>query len=376
MLRIAAASPAIQSAKLKGSTMLEARGVWLYPESMFAADPLKGKEQIRATIGRLADARFNLVLPWIGSGYLVALDDEKYRRDHLTARWDAIGVLIEEAHGAGLDSHIWYSFTSYRSPSSPDLDPRVGGDPNWAARHIKEFRSDSNTGRPEPLKMEDVCPQHPGLRRWQRELLTRMLRRYPLLRGLHIEEPGYNYAGYCLCDLCLEVFPKIYGEPLPECLDSSGAEDFRTIGTSAFTEEIAGVVRSRTPPLTFSTNGGYNWREDRRIGRDWGRWARSGLLDYYAAQIYVNQIEVFRTRLATTIRALSPDCPVYAGLGFQWSGGRNTVTEIVRQIEAVRESGASGLILFYGGAFTTELYQALATGPFRWPAKLPMIQRG
>jgi uncharacterized lipoprotein YddW (UPF0748 family) len=200
-----------------------------------------------------------------------------------------------------------------------------------------------------------------------------------LLRGLHIEEPGYTYAGYCICDLCLEVFPKIYGGPLPERLDSPGAEDFRTMGTSAFMEEIADVVRSRTPPLTFSTNGTYNWREDRRIGRDWGRWAHSGLLDYYAPQVYVNRIDEFRTRLATTIRSLSPDCPVYAGLGFEWGAGgagKNTVTEIIQQIEAVRELGAAGLILFYGGAFTTELYEALATGPFRSPAKLPSSGRG
>jgi hypothetical protein len=340
---------------------------------MFDADPVKGKEQVRATVARLANARFNLVLPWIRSGYLVALNEETYRKEHPTAGWDALGVLIEEANSAGLDSHIWYSFTSYRKPSSPDFDPRLGGDPNWAARHINQLRSGPTPGGPNPPKMEDVCPQHPGSRRWQRDLLTRALSRYPLLRGLHIEEPGYNYPGYCICDLCLEVFPRIYGRALPESLDSASAEDFRTMGTSAFMEEIAAVVRSRKPLLTFSANGRYNWRDDRRIGRDWGRWAHCGLLDYYAPQVYVNRIDQLRTRLGMTIRNLSPDCQVYAGLGFQWGGGENTVTDIVRQIDAIRELGAAGIILFHGGAFTTELYDALTTGPFRSPAKLPKV---
>ena len=62
----------------------------------------------------------------------------------------------------------------------------------WAAHHVREFSSDPKAGEPKPLKMEDVCPQYSGLRRWQRDLLTRTLKRYPLIRGLHIEEPGYN----------------------------------------------------------------------------------------------------------------------------------------------------------------------------------------
>ena len=138
---------------------------------------------------------------------------------------------------------------------------------------------------------------------------------------------------------------------------------------------MAKVTRSLTARLVFSANGGYNWREDRRIGRDWDRWAHSGLLDYYAPQVDVILIDEFKTRLATTISELFPDCPVYAGLGFKWSGGKNTVAEIVRQIEGARELGAAGLILFCAGSFTDELYKELATGPFRTPVR-PLMHQG
>lgn len=375
VIRLTFILPALAGSALQASSNLEARGVWLHPESMFDADEGKGKEQVRTAVGRLAAAGFNLVLPWIRSAYLVALEDERFREGHPTARWDVLGYLIHEAQRAGLQSEIWYAFTSYRTPGSPDFDPRVGGDPSWAARRITEYKPDPGTGKPVTLKMEDACPQHPRMRRWQQDLLVRAFKRYPLLRGLHVEEPGYNYAGYCLCDLCLKVFPKIYGVALPDFLDSLGAEDFRTLGTSAFMAEIRQSLRAQVPRRALSANGGVNWRADRKIGRDWGRWARSGWLDYYTPQIYVNSADQVRVRLTTVVRDLSPDCPVYAGLGLQWGTGKNTVEEIVRQIETARESGAAGIILFHLGAFTTGLYQALATGPFRTPASLPTIER-
>src|SRR5262249_43091950 len=126
---------------------LEARGVWLHPENLFDADPAKGKEQVRAMVRRLGDAHFNLILPWIKSDYLVALEDAEYRKKHPTAGWDALGALIEEATRAGISVQLWYAFTEYRSAGSPDFDPRVGGNPQWAARRIDEMAPDPKTGK-------------------------------------------------------------------------------------------------------------------------------------------------------------------------------------------------------------------------------------
>src|SRR5439155_7657247 len=105
------------------------------------------------------------------------------------------------------------------------------------------------------------------------------------------------------------------------------AEDFRTLGTSFFMAELLAILRKDYPRIVYSANGGPNWRNDRKTGRDWGRWARSGWLDYYAAQVYSTSTDTFRQRLGMTVKDLSPDCPVYAGIAFRWSGGKNTVEE-------------------------------------------------
>ena len=354
---------------------MEARAVWLHLPGMFDAHPAKGKEQVHATVQKLAEHNFNLILPWVTSDYLVALDHPEYQQKIPNAAWDSLGVLVEESARAGLSVDIWYAFTEYRSGEGSDYDPRVGGDPKWAALRINEYRPDPQTGQIAPRIWEDVCPQHPEARKWQLRHLVKVLQRYPKLGGIHIEEPGYTYRGNCLCSLCMEIFPRIYGGPLPDAIDTREAEDFRTLGTSFFMAELLEILRKSYPDIVYSENGGPNWRNDRRTGRDWGRWAHSGWLDYYASQVYTTNRDQFRQRLGMTVKDLSPDCPVYSGIAFQWSGGKNTVEEVMRQIAASRDRGAAGVCLFFAGALTDEFDAALRKGPFRSPASLPKPKR-
>jgi uncharacterized lipoprotein YddW (UPF0748 family) len=351
------------------SSKREVRAVWIHPENLFKAPEAEGRKLVRDAVARLASANFNLILPWVPSGLLAALESDLYKDAHPTARWDVLGVLIDEAAARGIPVEIWYAFTAYRNQASPDFDPRLGGNPQWAAVRLDEYRPDPKTGVKVPRRWNDCCPQHHAARRWQRELLLRICARYPKLGGVHIEEPGYDYPDNCLCDLCREVFEKLHGAPLIDRLATQEAENFRCLGTSAFITELRSALRERFPKLVFSANGGFNYRRERAQGRDWGRWARAGWLDYYAAQVYVSDTGKFRERLAMTMRDIGADCPVYAGLGFLWSTGKNTVAEILRQIEASRQLGVTGFALFHGGAFTPELLDALRAGPFRVPAQ-------
>ncbi len=350
---------------------VEVRIMVVHPEQMFDADPAKGKQQVKDLVGKIAGANFNLILPWTQSGYLAALEDAECRKDHPTAAWDALGMLIDEAGQRGIETHLWYSFTDYKTASSPEFNPRTKGNPQWAARRLDEFVPDSKTGKVVPRRMDCVCPQHPGARRWHIDTLSRALDRYPRVTGVHIEEPGYGYLGYCVCDLCREVFPKLHGTPMEKAVNTPEAEDFATMGTGAFMRDLRNMLLKRNPKLIFSTNGGYNWRGDRRLGRDWARWARNGWLDFYLTQIYLQQMDAYRQRLSVTLKDLKGDCEVYAVVAFKWSGGQNTVDTIVGQIEETRRLGVKGIGLFSAGSCTDELYERLRTGPFRKPAKLP-----
>jgi hypothetical protein len=51
---------------------------------VFDADPAKGKEQIHGTMQKLAEHNFSLILPWVTSEDLVALDDAEYQENTQT----------------------------------------------------------------------------------------------------------------------------------------------------------------------------------------------------------------------------------------------------------------------------------------------------
>lgn len=378
----------------------ELRAAWVETEQ-FSADPTTGKKQIHDTVQRLADAHLNLLLAWATSGYLVGLTNSHYAKAHPTARWDALGCLVQEADAKGLPVHLWYSFTDYRATDSPDFDPEVGGNPEWAAVRIDELLPDYPTAKGAPRaslwarflkkpqwemdrfdvplsaqnRKHDVCPQHEAARQWQLRLLEGALKRYQRLAGIHIEEPGYDYPGNCVCKLCRGVFHQLYGKKLEQHLDSLEAQDFRCLGTSAFMAEVYRMVRRDHPRLYFSANGGYDWRRERRLlGRDWARWVRMGWLDYYAAQVYTPSVDEFRKRLSMVVKDVGRDGPVAAGIGIRWSGhpDSNIPTEtVLKEIELAREIGAQGQVLFNAGDIDQGMVRALSDGPYRSSASWP-----
>jgi uncharacterized lipoprotein YddW (UPF0748 family) len=349
----------------------EIRAVWMHPESQFSADPQKGKLEIHQFVERIVEANFNLILPWVRSEYVAALTDETYQKSIPIAKWDALGELIKVAHERGLQIHLWYSFTYYKTPSSPDFNSMHGGNPEWAARQIDELVPDKITGKVVPRRMANVCPLHPEAREWELNLIKRILERYPWISGVHIEEPGYSGVGNCVCDLCLSLFKSIYG--FDETVDVNGpqAQDLKCVGTTAFVRQLRGWLKGKNSKLILSTNGGPSWQADRESGRDWKHWAQMGWLYFYTAQIYTINPEIFDARCQTIITDLGEDCLVSIGIAAQWSGGKNTTETVVKEIEIARRLGAKGVVIFSGQALTEEYLAALKAGPFSQAATLP-----
>jgi len=341
----------------------EVRAIWVHPESHIAANEAEGKAQVREMVQRFAKANFNTLFPWTVSGYLAALDHEAYREKHPLARWDALGVLVEEAAREGLDVDMWYSFTDYREADSPEFDPKLGGDPAWMAKRLDELMPEQKLMKLDDKHQQNVCPQHYQARAWMQAQLKRTSARYPKLHGLQIEEPGYGTRGYCVCELCRNVYEQLHGRKLTEVLDSETAEDFRTLGNSAMIEELRAMFKGTK--LQLAANGGHDWRHDRIRGRDWGRWGASGWLNYFIPQVYVGDVATFRSQLQRTLDDIGSECPVYAGMALASTSGDTTVGMLAQQIEAARELGAPGVALFHGAAFKDADLEALRAGPFR-----------
>lgn len=349
----------------------EIRALWTHPESQFSADPERGRKEVDQFVESVANANFNLILPWVRSEYVAALTDGTYQKFVPIAKWDALGELIRAAERKGIQIHLWYSFTYYKSPISPDFNSMHGGNPEWAARQIDELVPNKITGKVVPRRMANVCPLHSEAREWELNLIKRMLERYPWISGVHIEEPGYSGVGNCVCDLCLRLFKSIYG--FDETVDVKGpqAEDLKCVGTTAFMRQLRAWLKGKNPKLVLSTNGGPSWQADRKSGRDWKHWAQRGWIDFYSAQIYTTNPEIFDARCQTIITDLRGDCLISIGIAAQWSGGKNKVETVVKQIEIARQLGAKGVLIFNEGALTDEYLTALKAGPFSQRSETP-----
>jgi uncharacterized lipoprotein YddW (UPF0748 family) len=352
----------------------EIRAVWMHPEEQFNADHQKGKAEVQQFVDRLAKANFNVIFPWIRSEYIAALTDRAYQKAVPIAKWDALGELIKAAKAKGLQVHLWYSFTYYKSPHSPEFNPALNGNPEWASVQIDELERDKGTGKVTPKRMKNLCPVHPEGRKWELALLEKVINRYSDLSGIHLEEPGYSGPGNCACNLCAKLFHDIYGfQGLPD-VSGPQAEDLKCLGTTEFMRQLHTWLRKKHPKLLLSVNGGYSWRDDHVSGRDWKRWAELKWLDFYGPQVYTSDLEHFKNHTHTCISNFAKSCPVAVRIAVALRHGKNPVDTVLREVDIARQLGAQGVIFYHGMALTDEYLTALKSGPFCKPA--PVLTHG
>ena len=351
----------------------ELRGIWAHV-SQINPDPVRGKAQVRQWADRFARANLNTVYPWVESTYMAAVADPALVSSVPNAKWDALGELVRQCVKRGMQVQPWYSFTYYKSRSSPEFRAH----PDCRAVRLDELVPDPKTKKPHAPWFSDVCPMHPEGREFQIRLLEKMLDRYPQMTGIHVEEPGFGYRDNCFCPLCQELFKRIYGFDQRQAPNGPEATELKTLGTTAFMRVLRERLLKRDPRLVLTANGGFNWRGERVLGRDWARWARYGWLDGYTAQIYVHRADLLLQRTRLVVADLKDDCQVSIGINISPPSIRPaslTPEEICRFVRTIRQSGTTGTVLFHAGIFTDPYAAALRAGPFARPAPAPRPKR-
>jgi len=319
----------------------------------------------------------NLILPWATSDYLAALDAPAYQSRFPAAKWDSLGYVIDTAAKANIQVQLWYSLTYYKNRNSPEFNPAVGGNPEWAAVREDELVPSKN-GKPQPRRWEDVCNLHAGARAFTLDLIQKLLKRYPKLRGVHIEEPGFGYAGNCVCPLCQETYRKIYASEIIGKTELPQAVDLKCLAMTDFMRQLRQMMLQTDKSLILSANGGYSWTYDRTKGRDWAIWAKHGWLDYYAPQIYAADTAMLGKRSGQIIADSGRDTPVYVGFRLRVKQQKDrdlSPGEVCQFVNTVRLAGAKGVVLFWGSVFNDAQAEALGQGPFQECAPLPAPER-
>ena len=140
------------------------------------------------------------------------------------------------------------------------------------------------------------------------ELLGLLVERYPSIACFQFEEPGYDSANFCVCEECRRLYRDGWGGGLVDqvALDAQRGDepDPQFIETAAALKcqqmtRLLGEVRVRLAGsgLLYSSTISYNRWRDRRLGRDWVRWAGNEWLRFVSPMIYVSDSELFSRSL-------------------------------------------------------------------------------
>lgn len=373
----------------------EVRAVYTMPKWYWDGQTARSSRvKMEQFLNRAEETGLNVIYAWIESDGLASLlgepayaESDQYDFWNPNRGWDPLGELITGAARRGIEVHLWYSFVRYKRSAlpipefNPDLEVLPSGDPDWGAISKSEYEAGHDDAT--TLDVNALCANSPGARAWTLDVLDRTFERYPGLKGLHIEEPGYLDAEQCLCQRCRTVYADIH-EDDPEnyadhIYDSREPyfEDDRAIpvknrGTDAFAESLYEWWEARGTDDVLSYNGSWLPEFDAVRGRNWPRWSEEGWLPYYSPQVYTSDLDVYRSRLESAMDALS-DTVVAPITGLDWgsqTSGRNDAATVVEEIELVRSmdgysditTGGTGL--FAGAALTPEMTVGLRSGPY------------
>ncbi len=325
------------------------RGLWCaLPKS---TDREQGLREVTSTLDRLKACGLNTLFVWTVSLHVAALDRPELRQADPQSQWDPLGVMIKAATERGMQVHAWYSPWIYKEKSR-GIELREH--PDWAAVNDKGA-ADS----------DGICLARPEVRRFELNLIGRLIDRYPDLAGIHIEEPGYNWGHYCFCDYCKRLCREWYdmditadptaARPILDHLAASVCTDFMI--------RLRQMALNKNPRMWISANGsgGSNADNDWRIGRDWVTWARRGTIDFYVPQIYTKSVEGFLLGGRKTKEVLG-SCDLVTGMAVSWSGiypERLTPEVLQGEIRGSEKLGAKGFVVFHLDHFQEPHFKAI-----------------
>lgn len=373
----------------------EVRAIYTMPKWYWDGQTVESSRlKMAQFLNRAEETGLNTIYAWIESDGLASLLGEpayarspKYDFWNPDRGWDPLGELIAGAARRGIEVHLWYSFVRYKRSIlpipefNPDLEVLPPGDPGWAALSKSQYEAGHEDST--DIDANALCANNPAARAWTLETLARAFDRYPMLSGLHIEEPGYLDAERCVCPRCRAHYADVYDDDPENYVDhvydtrepyfeDDLALPVKNHGTDAFAEALYDWWTSSQSTDALSYNGAWLPEFDAVRGRNWPTWSEEGWLPYYAPQIYTQEVDIYRDRLEATMEALT-DTVVVPVTGLQWgteATARNDVATVADQVELVRSMDGyadvvtGGMGLFSGAALTPEMTVGLRAGPY------------
>ena len=339
----------------------EKRGLWHRPTERTAA-------AVESTVTKFANAGFNMLfVETIWRGETIYPGSITQQKEYFVG-FDPLRAFILSGRKHGVEIHAWVHtfFVGYLGRSEEQsVGPILTQHPEWAlVKRNGETVSSAEEG------YLYVCPARPAVQDYIASLYREIRSSYPGVAGLHLDYVRYPAnttleESSCYCDYCRHEFQKLSG------VDPRGItpeSDPKTWGRWLQWKEdritaFVRLVRAENPDAVLSAAVFPDLAEARgKKMQNWNAWAHERTVDFLAPMIYSSDAGYVTEALAGMHSLVGQDFPLYAGLA---PFLKLTPAMMLRQIEAVRDAGSAGIILFATQSITDRQLHLFRAGVFR-----------
>ncbi len=374
----------------------ELRGVWL---TNIDSDVLVSTQKTTNALNRLKELNFNTVYPtvwnWgytlypsqvakrvVGREARISTPIEKGSFDPergLQGR-DVLKEIVQVGHQNGMRVIPWVEF-GFKSPSYSELAKRH---PDW----ITQKRDGTKTQIPEGTKPEDrklmevvwLNPFKPEVQQFIQDLAIEIVSNYDV-DGIQFDDHFGLPVEFGYDDFTVQLYKQEHQGKAPPTNPqdpewvrwrANKITDFMARLFRAIKDKKQKVVVSLSPnPQRFS----YDF-----YLADWQTWERRGLVEELIVQIYRNDFNVFISELEQPeLKAARSHIPVGIGILSGLKDRSIPLSQIQKQVEAVRQRGFAGVSFFFYetlwniGTEPSDQRQTAFASLFPMPAEAPEI---
>ncbi len=378
------------------SPITEARALWV---NRFEYD---SPAKIAEIMQKAASANFNIVY------FQVRGQGNAYWRSDLEPcaaavcgtlggspmRYDPLQEALNAAAPHGIEVHAWINALTGASPAGCEMNVATpSGSPPHMLRAHPEWVMVKSDGTPMACANSSayeyvyVSPGIPAARTHLARVAAEIVRRYPGVKGIHLDRIRYPGPEFSYDAVSLASFGKSPSS------DPAGWDQFRREQVNLAVREVHDSIQAvrREAVLSAAVWGIYDdrwgWNSSRGVSQyfqDPRAWAVGGYLDVAVPMTYYKTNAVYcgfadwacllddhMQRYASSGRAVY--IAVTAGR-LSGEGAVEVQQRVLSQIELGRRKGVKGFAVYsYNGAVQNGLFEVLAAGVFKEKATVPAM---
>ncbi len=334
----------------------ELRGIW-------TCNDVPGSWQ--ATAEALADARINVVFPYVASGSACYYQSSILPRATDAEDRDWLADALAACHARGIKVHVRLLGISCLYSTSDT----VAG---LSAASRLMVDDEGKTRR-------WLCPSSRPNRNAVIASCVEVVSKYPV-DGIQIDYLRYPDEHCCLCPTCRAAYEGYVGHPVknwPDCVAAHGPEaarfaDFRRMQLDSLLGDCRSAILKARPGLPISAAVWVNWVVHREgIAQDWVAWLDRGLIDFACPMDYVASTSRFE-HWAALQRTWAKSAPLCYGIGPGADGvGPFPPLNVAQQIGVARKNGQGWVLFNLTRGLLSDYLPPLSLGVSHDQASLP-----